>query len=45
MKGSHPIWGPYEADDYPNWAAKFFADALLLEGAVAAGSPAPERPA
>jgi uncharacterized protein YyaL (SSP411 family) len=45
VKGSHPIWGPYEADDYPNWAAKFFADALLLEGAVAAGSPAPERPA
>jgi hypothetical protein len=44
MKGSHPIWGPYHSYEYPNWAAKFFADALLLEGAVAANSPAPGRP-
>lgn len=32
IKGSHPIWGGYQAFMYPNWAAKFFADALMLEG-------------
>jgi len=31
IKGSHPIWGGYAFLMYPNWAAKFFADALLLE--------------
>jgi len=31
VKGSHPIWGDYQAFMYPNWAAKFFADALILE--------------
>lgn len=31
VKGSHPIWGGYEPFSYPNWAAKFFADALILE--------------
>lgn len=31
VKGSHPIWGGYQAFMYPNWAAKFFADALMLE--------------
>jgi hypothetical protein len=29
IKGSHPIWGGYEPFRYPNWAAKFFVDALL----------------
>jgi len=29
IKGSHPIWGRYEPFSYPNWATKFFADALL----------------
>jgi hypothetical protein len=29
IKGSHPIWGSYEPFRYPNWAAKFFVDALL----------------
>jgi hypothetical protein len=31
IKGSHPIWGEYGTYEYLNWAAKFFADALLLE--------------
>lgn len=31
IKGSHPIWGDYIRYSYPNWAAKFFIDALLLE--------------
>jgi hypothetical protein len=31
IKGSDPVWGRYMSYTYPNWAAKFFADALLLE--------------
>jgi hypothetical protein len=31
VKGSYPITSPYGALEYLNWAAKFFADALLLE--------------
>jgi uncharacterized protein YyaL (SSP411 family) len=31
IKGSHPINGNYLAYSYPNWAAKFFVDALMLE--------------
>ncbi|MBC8072378.1 MAG: terpene cyclase/mutase family protein [Deltaproteobacteria bacterium] len=30
IKGSHPIWGAYAPFTYPNWATKFFVDALLL---------------
>ena len=30
IKGSHPIWGAYAPLSYPNWASKFFVDALLL---------------
>lgn len=30
IKGSHPIWGTYTRLSYPNWATKFFIDALLL---------------
>lgn len=29
IAGSHPIYGWYERFKYPNWAAKFFVDALL----------------
>jgi len=29
IAGSYPIWGKYHANEYPNWAAKFFADALM----------------
>lgn len=31
IKGSHPVNGGYHPWQYPNWAAKFFADALMLE--------------
>ena len=30
IAGSRPIWGGYITYAYPNWAAKFFIDALLL---------------
>ena len=30
IAGSRPIWGEYITYAYPNWAAKFFIDALLL---------------
>jgi rhamnogalacturonyl hydrolase YesR len=30
IKGSHPIYGAYERYKLPNWAAKFFVDALML---------------
>jgi hypothetical protein len=29
IKGSHPIWGNYTRLSYPNWATKFFIDALI----------------
>lgn len=29
IAGSYPVWGRYERFQYPNWAAKFFVDALL----------------
>lgn len=29
IAGSYPIWGSYIRFGYPNWAAKFFADAIL----------------
>jgi len=31
IAGSYPIWGRYIHFTYPNWAAKFFIDSLLLE--------------
>jgi rhamnogalacturonyl hydrolase YesR len=34
IKGSHPIDGGYHPWQYPNWAAKFFADALMKEDEV-----------
>jgi hypothetical protein len=30
VPGSWPLWGPYIRFGYPNWAAKFLADALML---------------
>ncbi|MGH7324232.1 MAG: hypothetical protein ACREJ9_06245 [Candidatus Rokuibacteriota bacterium] len=35
IKGSQPIWGGYAPFTYPNWATKFFIDALLLWRKVA----------
>lgn len=31
LAGSRPFWGRYSRFEYPNWAAKFFADVLLME--------------
>jgi hypothetical protein len=31
IPGSQPIGGKYQRNRYPNWAAKFFADSLMLE--------------
>jgi hypothetical protein len=38
VKGSHPITGAYGRLEYLNWAAKFFADALMLDMGVATAS-------
>jgi hypothetical protein len=37
VKGSHPIWGRYLFGTYPNWAVKFYMDALLMEERVVEG--------
>ncbi len=34
VKGSFPVSGDYCAFEYPNWAAKFLIDALLLEQGI-----------
>ncbi|HVZ39687.1 MAG TPA: hypothetical protein VHI13_10455 [Candidatus Kapabacteria bacterium] len=31
VRGSLPVWGEYSRLNFPNWAAKFYADALLEE--------------
>ena len=31
IAGSYPIWGKYAIFGYPNWAAKFFADSIMLK--------------
>ena len=31
IPGSSPIRGAYSRFEFPNWAAQFFADALLME--------------
>lgn len=31
IQGSYPLWGEYMSYAFPNWAVKFFVDALLLE--------------
>ena len=36
IKGSHPVWGRYAPMSYPNWAAKFFVDALWLREELSA---------
>ncbi len=41
IAGSAPIWGGYERFKYPNWAAKFFVDALLWLSATQDNAPAP----
>lgn len=31
IAGSFPLWEGYAVNSYPNWATKFFADALMLK--------------
>jgi uncharacterized protein YyaL (SSP411 family) len=38
VKGSHPISGTYQKYLYPNWAAKFLADSLMLESRALSAS-------
>jgi hypothetical protein len=35
VAGSYPIWGKYTNFGYPNWAAKFLADAIMIKKTVA----------
>ena len=39
IKGSHPINGGYHPWQYPNWATKFYADALIIDQANQNGTP------
>jgi hypothetical protein len=43
IAGSSPIWGDYSRFEYPNWAAKFFADALMMDMQDAAIPPVATR--
>lgn len=38
IKGAHPIDGGYHPWQYPNWATKFYADALIMEMANASST-------
>jgi len=38
IPGSYPVYGAYERLHLPNWAAKFFADAMMDECALASGA-------
>ncbi len=42
VPGSAPIWGAYSRFEFPNWAAKFFADALLMDMVDAVIPPVPQ---
>jgi len=42
IAGSSPIWGAYSRFEYPNWAAKFFADALMMDMMDIAIPPLPQ---
>jgi Highly conserved protein containing a thioredoxin domain len=42
IPGSVPIWGDYSRFEFPNWAAKFFADALMMDTLNSAVPPVPD---
>lgn len=44
IKGSHPIDGGYHPWQYPNWAAKFYADALMMEEAITVADEGSQLP-
>lgn len=39
IKGAYPLDGSYHPWQYPNWATKFFADALMMDEANQGGAP------
>jgi hypothetical protein len=39
ISGSLPVWGGYLQFAYPNWAAKFFADALMIQEKILKENP------
>ncbi|MDQ3003546.1 MAG: hypothetical protein M3Y08_20095, partial [Fibrobacterota bacterium] len=39
VKGSFPLDGGYSEYEYPNWAAKFLIDSLMLESDIAGAMP------
>lgn len=41
IPGSAPVWGAYSRFEFPNWAAKFFADALMMDMANVTIPPVP----
>lgn len=41
IPGSAPIWGAYSRFEFPNWAAKFFADALIMDISASSVPPVP----
>jgi hypothetical protein len=41
IAGSAPIWGRYSRFEFPNWAAKFLADALMMDLGDMAVPPVP----
>ena len=41
IPGSAPIWGAYSRFEFPNWAAKFLADALMMDMANSVVPPVP----
>ena len=45
IAGSAPVWGDYSRFEYPNWAAKFFADALMVDMEDISVPPVPDVPA
>jgi hypothetical protein len=42
IAGSSPIWGDYSRFEYPNWAAKFFSDALMMDMTDTSVPPLPQ---
>jgi formyl transferase-like protein/prenyltransferase/squalene oxidase-like repeat protein len=45
IAGSQPVWGDYISHAFPNWAAKYFVDALLAkEKALASDVPFRNKP-
>ncbi len=45
LAGSFPIWGRYSMFEFPDWAVKFFADALMMESPGIAIPGEARRPA